>query len=132
MCPTDLGVKRSKVKVAMHRVVKIILVHDCFPFTSIIIKLQVYRLPMSRGCASMISGQKVKGQCIDYFKLSPVYYCFPISPIIMKLHPQTPHESRVCPIDIGVKTWRVHDSQFLNQNCFPFQSLMCMEKDVAY
>ena len=29
--------------------------------------------------------------------------CFPFTPIIMKLHMQTPHESRICPIDFEVK-----------------------------
>ena len=33
----------------------------------------------------------------------PAHNCFPFTPIIMKLHMQTPHESRMCPIDFEVK-----------------------------
>ena len=33
----------------------------------------------------------------------PAHNCFPFTPIIMKLHMQTPHESRMCPIDFKVK-----------------------------
>ena len=33
--------------------------------------------------------------------------CFPFTPIIMKLHMQTPHESRMCPIDFEVKRSKV-------------------------
>ena len=29
--------------------------------------------------------------------------CFPLTPIIMKLHTETPHELRMCPIDLGSK-----------------------------
>ena len=41
----------------------------------------------------------------------PAHNCFPFTPIIMKLHMQTPHESRMCPIDLEVKRSR---SQCIN------------------
>ena len=41
----------------------------------------------------------------------PAHNCFPFTPIIMKLHMQTPHESRMCPIDFEVKRSR---SQCMN------------------
>ena len=37
----------------------------------------------------------------------PAHNCFPITPIIMKLHMQTPHESRMCPIDFEIKRSKV-------------------------
>ena len=37
----------------------------------------------------------------------PARNCFPFTPIIMKLHMQTPHESRMCPIDFEVKRSKV-------------------------
>ena len=36
-----------------------------------------------------------------------LHNCFPFTPIIMKLHMQTPHESRMCPIDFEVKRSKV-------------------------
>ena len=37
----------------------------------------------------------------------PAHNCFPFTPIIMKLHMQTPHESRMCPVDFEVKRSKV-------------------------
>ena len=37
----------------------------------------------------------------------PAHNCFPFTPIIMTLHMQTPHESRMCPIDFEVKRSKV-------------------------
>ena len=37
----------------------------------------------------------------------PAHNCFPFTPIIMKLHMQTPHESRMCPINFEVKRSKV-------------------------
>ena len=37
----------------------------------------------------------------------PAHNWFPFTPIIMKLHMQTPHESRMCPIDFEVKRSKV-------------------------
>ena len=52
---------------------------------------------------------EVKGSrsyCINYWKWFLTHNCFPFTPIIMKLHMQTPHESRMCPIDFEVKRSR--------------------------
>ena len=58
----------------------------------------------------------------------PAHNCFPFTPIIMKLHMQTPHESRMCPIDFEVQRSR---SQCINywkwfpaHNCFPFTPII--------
>ena len=58
----------------------------------------------------------------------PAHNCFPFTPIIMKLHVQTPHESRMCPIDFEVQRSR---SQCINywkwfpaHNCFPFTPII--------
>ena len=60
----------------------------------------------------------------------PAHNCFPFTPIIMKLHMQTPHESRMCPIDFEVKGQRPR-SQCINywkwfrvHNCFPFTPII--------
>ena len=36
-------------------------------------------------------------------KMVQLHNCFPLTPIIMNLHTKTPHESRMYPIDFGVK-----------------------------
>ena len=41
----------------------------------------------------------------------PAHNCFPFTLIIMKLHMQTPHETRMCPIDFEVQRSR---SQYIN------------------
>ena len=46
-------------------------------------------------------------QYINYWKWFPAHNSFPFTPIIMKLHIQTPHEARMCPIDIEVKRSKV-------------------------
>ena len=60
----------------------------------------------------------------------PAHNCFPFTPIIMKLHMQTPHESRMCPIDFEVKRSRSR-SQCINywkwfpaHNCFLFTPII--------
>ena len=60
----------------------------------------------------------------------PAHNCFPFTPIIMKLHMQTPHESRMCPIDFEVKRSRSR-SQCINywkwfpaHNSFPFTPII--------
>ena len=61
MCPIDVRIWRSKVKVTMLWLLKMFWGHNCFLFTS----------------------------------------------AIFKLHIQIPSESRICPTDNEVKTWRV-------------------------
>ena len=50
MCPIDFEVKRSKVKVTMHKLLKMVSAHNCFPFTSIIMKLHMQTPHESRMC----------------------------------------------------------------------------------
>ena len=58
----------------------------------------------------------------------PAHNCFPFTPIIIKLHIQTPHESRMCPIDFEVKRSRSqcinYWKWFLAHNCFPFTPII--------
>ena len=41
MCPMKFRVKRSKVKVTMQGLPKMVLAHNCFPFTPIFMKLHM-------------------------------------------------------------------------------------------
>ena len=92
----------------------------------------IQRLPMSKGCVLLISGSKGKrsrSQCIDYWKWFMLHNCFPFTPI-MKLHTKTPHELRMCPIDLGAKSQRSR-SQCIDywkwlvlHNCFPFTPII--------
>ena len=50
MCPIDFEVKRSKVKVTMHKLLKWFPTHNCFPFTPIIMKLHMQTPHESRMC----------------------------------------------------------------------------------
>ena len=75
-------------------------------------------------------GPKVKGQghnaLITENGLS--HYCFPLTPFIMKFHTKAPHESRMCPIDFGVRRSRsqciYYWKWFLLHNCFPFTPIV--------
>ena len=98
-----LGSKRSKVKVTMHWLLKMVCCIIALPlhlsswnFT--------HRLPMSWGCVGV---KRSRSQCIDYWKWYMSHNCFSFTPVIMKLHMQTPHELRICPIDFGVKRSKV-------------------------
>ena len=86
-------------------------VHNCFPFTPIIIKLHIQNPHESRMCPIdfevKIKGQRSRSQCINYWKWFPAHNCFPVTPLIMKLHMQTPHEARMCPIDFEIKRSKV-------------------------
>ena len=102
------------------------LVHNCFPFTPIIMKLHMQTPHEARMCPIDFEVQRSRSQCINYWKWFPAHNCFPFTPIIMKLHMQTPHESRMCPIDFEVKR-----SQCINywkwfpaHNCFPFTPII--------
>ena len=50
MCPIDFEVKRSKVKVTMHKLLKMVPAHNCFLFTPIIMKLHMQTPHESRMC----------------------------------------------------------------------------------
>ena len=85
--------------------------HNCFPFTPIIMKLQMQTPHESRMCPIDFEVQRSRSQCINYWKWFSAHNCFPFTPIIMKLHMQTPHEARMCPIDFEVQRSR---SQCIN------------------
>ena len=143
----------------MVRFGKMILAHNCFPITLIIMKLRtktplwvedvpyifggqkvkgqghnalitenglcfiiaflvhlsswnfIQRLLISRKCALWISGskgQRSRSKCINNWKWFMSRNSFPFTPIIiMKLHIKTPHVSRMCPMDMGVKRSKV-------------------------
>ena len=67
----------------------------------------IQRLPMSWGCALWILGSKDQRWSSHYALITENGKCciiaFSFTPIIMKLYIKTPHESRMCPLDSGVK-----------------------------
>ena len=66
----------------------------------------IHLLPMSQGCALLIlgsKGQRSRSWIIDVWKWFPDHNWLCNPPMIMKLHTLAPHESRMCPIDFGVK-----------------------------
>ena len=70
----------------------------------------IHLLPMSQGCALLIlgsKGQRSRSWIIDVWKWFPDHNWFCNPPMIMKLHTLAPHESRMCPIDFGVKRSKV-------------------------
>ena len=61
---------------------------------------------MSQGCALLIlrsKGQRSRSWRMVIWKWFPYDNWLCNQPMIMKLHTLTPHESRMCPIDFGVK-----------------------------
>ena len=106
----------------------------------------IHLLPMSQGCALLISGskgQRSKSWGIGDCKLFPDHNWLCNPPMIMKLHTLSPHESRMCPIDFGVKrsrSWGICDwKRFLDHNWLcnpsmimkrhtpaPYESGMCL------
>ena len=84
-------------------------VHNCFPFTPIIMKLHMQTLHEARMCPIdfEVKRSKVKVKMHKLLKRFPAHYCFPFTPIIMKLHMQTPKEARMCPIHFEVKRSKV-------------------------
>ena len=84
---------------------------------------------MSSECAILMSWSKDKrwrSKCIECWKWFLLHNWFPFTPIIMKLHKRTPYEMRMCPVDFGVKRWKVKVTLhfFLEMVfCFPFYSL---------
>ena len=70
---------------------------------------------MSQGCALLIlrsKGQRSRSWRMVIWKWFPGDNWLCNQPMIMKLHTLTPHESRMCPIDFGVKrsrsrSWRM-------------------------
>ena len=70
----------------------------------------IHLLPMSQGCALLIlgsKGQRSRSWIIDVWKWFPDHNWLCNQPMIMKLHTLTHHESRMCPIDFGVKRSKV-------------------------
>ena len=62
----------------------------------------IHLLPMSQGmCPIDFRG-------ISDWEWFSEHNCLCNPPMIMKLHSLAPHESRMCPIDSGVKSWNVN------------------------
>ena len=110
--PIDFGVKRSKVIGQGHGALKI--ENGFRTITDSVICLWswkfVHLLLMTQGYALLILGskdQRSRSRGIDDWKRFPDqnWPCNP--PMIMKLHALAPHESRMCPIDFGVKRSQV-------------------------
>ena len=99
MCPVDFEVERSKVKVTMHKLLKMVSGTQLLsPFTSIIMKLHMQTPHESRMCPVdfEVKRSKVKVTMHELLKWFPAHNYFLFTPIIMKLHIQTPHDSRMC------------------------------------
>ena len=105
--------------------------HNCFPFTPILMKVYRYTPNESRmGPDIGVKRSKVKitkKKFIDFWKWLMSHNCFPFTPIIMKLHTKTPLEWRVCPMGVGVKRSKVKVTMqwwlfFMAYNCFSFTS----------
>ena len=87
----------------MARLGKMILAHNCFPFTLIYFKLCT-KTPLESRICSMDFGAKGQGHnALITEKWFMSHNFFPFTPIILKLHTKTPHESRMCPIGFEVK-----------------------------
>ena len=107
MCPTDFGVKGQG-----HNAVITENGFCCIVALSSYLKSWnfTHRLPMSWGCALLMSGskgQRSRSQCIHYWKWFLAHNCFPFTSTcmrtIIKLMAHIPYESRICLNDIGVK-----------------------------
>ena len=102
--------------------------HNCFPFTSIIMKLFTKTLYELRMCPIDFGskGQRLRLQCIDNLKYFMSNNWFLFTPFIMKLHTKAPHELRKYPIDFGVKRSNVNvtmnwfQKMSLAHYCFTF------------
>ena len=119
MGPVDFGVKRSRSQCIDYW--KWLMLHNSFPFTSIITKLHT-KTPMSRGCGLMIlgsKGQRSRSQCIDCWKWLMLHNCFPFTFIIMKLHTKNPLEGMVWPYWCrGQKVKGQGHNTVITENCF--------------
>ena len=65
----------------------------------------------------------------------PAHDCFPFAPIMMKLHMQTPHESRMCPIDFEVKRSnprKIQIMQTLSLNNWVIRTLILLSATVFW
>ena len=101
MGPVGLRVKRSRSHCIDYW--KWLMLHNCFPFTPIVMELNT-KTPHESGMCSMDVGVKrSRSQCSDYWKWFLAHNCFPFTSAIIKLHAQIPCESRICLTDIGVK-----------------------------
>ena len=107
ICPIDLGVKSQGhnaliTENGLCRIIAFPLHLSSWNF--------IQRPPMTWGYALWVSGskgQRPRSQCIDNRKWFMSHNCFPFTPIIMEIHTKTPHESRISPMDFGVKRLKV-------------------------
>ena len=87
--------------------------HNCFPFTPILhlswnFTETSQRLPWVEDVPYWFFWvQRSRSYCIDNWKWFMLHNCF-FTPITMRLHTKTRHESRMCPIDLGVQRSRSH------------------------
>ena len=120
MYPIDLGIKGQGHYALINenglfRIIAFSLHQTSWNFTQ--------RLHMNWWCALLIFGvQRSRSQSIDCWKRLMWHNCFLSSPIIMKLHTKASHESRMCPMDLGVKRSKSQDSRKwdLTHYCFTF------------
>ena len=92
-----LGSKGQRSRSQCNNYWKWFLVHNCFPFSPIFMKLHMQSIHESSMCSMKFRVKRSRSQCKDYWKWLLVHNCFPFTPIFMKLHMQSPHESSMDP-----------------------------------
>ena len=99
------GCRGPKVKVTMQDYWKWFLLHSCFPFTPIIMKLHTKNPLERRVCRIGVwfKRSKVKVTMHWLLKMFLAHNCFSFTSTIIKLLAHIPYESRICLYDIGVK-----------------------------
>ena len=83
------------------------MLHNCFPFTPIIMKRHTKTPHEARMNPWILWSKGQRSQCIDYFKWLMLHNCFPFTHIIMKFHTTTSDDSRMLPMDFQVKRSKV-------------------------
>ena len=85
------------------------MLHNCFPFTPIIMSLRIKTPRELRMCSPDFGVKPSKAKVTMHWLLKTVFVhnCFPFTVNIMKLHTKTPLELRMCTIYLGVKTSKV-------------------------
>ena len=100
MCTSDFWIQRSRSQCMGYW--KLSMLNNCYPFTSIIMKLHTQTPNESRMCPIDFGVQRSRSRFIDIWKWFILHNWYPFTFIILKLHTQTPHEFRMCRIDFGV------------------------------
>ena len=106
-CALMIGVKSPKVKVSVHWFLKYVLAHSLLLYLYTYSNETYHTDPsLSPGYVLLILGSKCQrawSKCSDNRKGFLLHNCSIFTPIIMKPHMKTPHELKMCPIDVMFK-----------------------------